>query len=73
MAVDNADSLGGNRACGIQDVRKKRAAGQLGKNFGQVGIHSLALASGQDDNVRQSEFPWEAVSHRILARRYSTR
>ena len=52
MAIDHVDAAGIERAGGGDDVGEHRPAGDLLKHLGDRGLHALALAGGQDDDVQ---------------------
>ena len=50
MAVDHVDGVGRERLRAVDDVLQQRSAGQRLQHLGQVALHALALAGGQDDD-----------------------
>ena len=51
VPVDNADAFGGQLARGGDNVRQQRFAGQRMQHLGQFGVHPLALACREYDDL----------------------
>ncbi len=52
VAVHHMDGRGLQRAGGIDHMGQHRAAGNRLQHLGQVGLHALASAGGEDDDVQ---------------------
>jgi hypothetical protein len=50
VAVDHVDGLGRQFRGGGEHVAEQRPAGERLQHLGQVALHALALAGGQDDD-----------------------
>src|SRR5690606_30656030 len=61
MAGDDDQPLGRNAAPGAQRMRQQRYGSQRMQDLRQVGIHSAALARGQDDD---GDRHWSGVSQK---------
>ncbi len=52
MAVNDVQRRWIQRLCGSYDVCKQRTSRQWLQDLGKIGLHSLTLACGQDDNAQ---------------------
>ena len=53
MSMDDAQTPRQERARRVDDVRDERLASKRMQHLGQMGVHALALAGGEDDDVHR--------------------
>ena len=68
MAVDHADALRLQSCARRRDMREQRLAGQRMQHLGQVRMHALALAGGEDDDVHADALHGGSHGAKMLAR-----